>query len=154
MAGWYLSEQAREALRTARSLAHELGVAERVHFVGGVTEAEKRDLLQAATALVHPALREAFGIVVAEGMGAGKPVIVTDCVGPSSIVRGSGAAEVVPRGDVNALAAAMWKLLDDPAHARRLGELGRAHVRAHYDRRQMVQKVEAVYDQVLERTRR
>jgi glycosyltransferase involved in cell wall biosynthesis len=134
-----------------RSLSQKLGVAERVHFVGGVTEAEKRDLLQAATALVHPALREAFGIVVVEGMATAKPVIVTDCVGPSSIVQGSGAAEVVPRGDVEALAGAMSKLLDDPARARRLGELGRTHVRAHYDRRQMVQNVEAIYDQVLER---
>ena len=76
-----------------RALVRERGLEQRVHFVGAVTESEKRDLLAACTALVHPALREAFGIVVVEGMAASKPVIVTDAVGPKSIVQGTGAGE-------------------------------------------------------------
>ena len=138
-----------------RALAAELGVAARVHFVGALSEAQKRDLLQATTALVHPAHREAFGIVVIEGMGAGKPVIVTDAVGPKSIVDGSGGAELVPRRDVPALARAMERVLADPERARRMGQLGQAHARARYDKRAMVRRVEQVYDEVLDaRTRR
>ena len=138
-----------------RALAAELGVAARVHFVGALSEAQKRDLLQATTALVHPAHREAFGIVVIEGMGAGKPVIVTDAVGPKSIVDGSGGAELVPRRDVTALARAMERVLADPERARRMGQLGQAHARARYDKRAMVRRVEQVYDEVLDaRTRR
>jgi glycosyltransferase involved in cell wall biosynthesis len=134
-----------ELVRVTRSL----GLEERVHFVGAATEAEKRDLLLAATALVHPAQREAFGIVVIEGMAAGKPVVVTDAVGPRSIVEGSGAGELVPRGDVRALADAVARVLSDPERARSMGAVGQAHVRAHYDKVQMVRRVEDVYERVL-----
>jgi glycosyltransferase involved in cell wall biosynthesis len=130
-------------------LARSLGLASRVHFVGAVSESEKFDLLAAASALVHPALREAFGIAVIEGMAAGKAVIVTDAVGPNSIVAGSEAGEIVPRRDVAALTAAMARLLAEPERARQMGERGRAHVRARYDKASMVQRVEDVYDGVL-----
>jgi len=130
-------------------LARSFGLESRVHFVGAVSESEKFDLLSAASALVHPAQREAFGIVVIEGMAAGKPVIVTDAVGPKSIVAGSDAAEIVPRRDVAALAAAMARVLADPERARQMGERGRAHVRARYDKATMVKRVEGVYESVL-----
>jgi glycosyltransferase involved in cell wall biosynthesis len=132
-----------------RTLARSLGVRERVHFVGLASEQEKRDLLAAATAVVHPAVREAFGIAVIEGMAAAKPVVVTDCVGPQSIVRGSDAAEEVPRANVPALASAMARLLADPERAQRRGAAGQAHVRARYDKRAMVARVEDIYEQVL-----
>lgn len=131
------------------ALVRSRGLTERVHLVGMVSEAEKRDLLAACTALVHPAAREAFGIVVIEGMAAGRPVIVTDAAGPKSIVEGTGAGEVVPRGDVPALARAIARVLADPERARRMGELGRARAAERYDTRAMVRSVERVYDSVL-----
>ncbi len=131
-------------------LTRSLGLESRVHFVGTASEQEKFDLLKAAAALVHPALREAFGIVVIEGMAAGKPVVVTDAVGPASIVAGSGAAETVPRGDVQALALALARVLEDPERARQMGARGQAHVRAHYEKAAMVRRVEDVYETVLE----
>ena len=136
-----------------RALVRERGLEQRVHFVGAVTESEKRDLLAACTALVHPALREAFGIVVIEGMAAGKPVIVTEAAGPKSIVLGTGAGEIVPTRDVSALAQAITRVLADPARAVRMGELGRALAAERYDTRAMVRRVEAVYDAVLARFR-
>ena len=132
-----------------RDLARALGLEQRVHFVGAVTEGEKRDLLAACTAFVHPALREAFGIVVIEGMAAGRPVIVTDAAGPKSIVQGTGAGELVPAGNVAALAEAITRVLRDPERATRMGELGRALAAERYDTRAMVRHVEAVYDAVL-----
>jgi glycosyltransferase involved in cell wall biosynthesis len=131
------------------ALARSLGLESRVHFVGNVSESEKLDLLSAASALVHPALREAFGIAVIEGMAAGKPIVVTDAVGPKSIFAGSDAGEIVPRGDVAALTAAMARVLTEPERARQMGERGRAHVRARYDKASMVRRVEGVYESVL-----
>jgi glycosyltransferase involved in cell wall biosynthesis len=134
-------------------VASSLGLKSRVHIVGAVSEPEKLDLLAAASVLVHPALREAFGIVVIEGMAAKKPVVVTDAVGPKSIVSGTGAGEIVPRGDVRALADAIARVLSDPERQARMGALGQAHVRARYEKKDMVKRVADVYEDVLARRR-
>jgi len=65
--------------RRFRRLAKKLGVAERVHFLGGRDDVA--DLLLAADTLVHPALDEAAGIVLLEALVAGLPVICTDVCG-------------------------------------------------------------------------
>ena len=54
------------------------GLADRVQFTGVVTEARKHELLAACDAFVLPSLSENFGLVVAEALAHGKPVIVTD----------------------------------------------------------------------------
>ena len=54
------------------------GLADRVQFAGVVTEARKHELLAACEAFVLPSLSENFGLVVAEALAHGKPVIVTD----------------------------------------------------------------------------
>jgi len=131
-------------------VARANGVAARVHFTGHVSDAEKKDLLAAATLLVHPTHREAFGIAVIEGMAAGKAVVVTDSVGPKSIVEGSGAGEIVARRSVPELAAAIRRRLDDPEGSRRMGALGRERVLERYSTQAMVGKVEQVYRAVLD----
>jgi UDP-glucose:(heptosyl)LPS alpha-1,3-glucosyltransferase len=65
--------------RRFRRLAQQLGVAQRVHFLGGRDDVP--DLLLAADALIHPALDEAAGIVLLEALVAGLPVLVTDVCG-------------------------------------------------------------------------
>lgn len=134
-----------------RRRASELGLSDRLHMTGQAAESLKRNLLAAATALVHPAHREAFGIAVAEAMAVGKPVVVTDCVGPTTIVAGSGAGLIVPRQDVDALCSALEQLLRDPESARRMGERGAAHVRERFSKMAMVAGVERVYADVLAR---
>lgn len=132
-----------------RALVRQNGLEGRVHFVGHVSDATKYDLLAASTALVHAAHYEAFGIAVIEGMAAGKPVVVTDAVGPLSIVSNTGAGEIVPRRDVPALSAALTRVLADPAAARAAGARGKAHVRLKYDKQRMVERVTEIYDTVL-----
>lgn len=126
-----------------------LGLDGRVHFTGHVPDETKKNLLAAATVLVHPAHREAFGIAVVEGMAAGKPVVVTDAIGPTSIVRGSGAGEIVKARDVAALAAALARRLENPEESREMGRLGQIRAREQYGVGKMVEKVEAVYRAVL-----
>ena len=131
------------------SLIARHDLAHRVHFTGYVSDQEKRNLLAAATVLVHPAHFEAFGIAVIEGMAAGKPVVVTDAVGPVSIVRGSGAGDIVKAKDTDALVDAIRNRLEKPEESRRMGAMGREHVRARYDTARMVGEVERVYRAVL-----
>jgi glycosyltransferase involved in cell wall biosynthesis len=58
-----------------RSLAHTLGISERVRFAGFVTEPELRRIWQSAGALVFPSLHEGFGIPLLEAMHYGVPII-------------------------------------------------------------------------------
>jgi glycosyltransferase involved in cell wall biosynthesis len=132
---------------TARAAA--LGLTGRIHFTGHVSEAEKKDLLAAATMLVHPAHREAFGIAVIEGMAAGKPVVVTNAVGPRSILAGTTAGEIVAPKDVAALAAALKRRLENPGESRLMGAAGQRHVRERYGTARLVREVERIYRAVL-----
>jgi glycosyltransferase involved in cell wall biosynthesis len=61
-------------------LVHELGISERVHFVGHVTAGNKRYLLQSAEWFLLPSSQENFGIAPLEAIAAGCPVAISDQV--------------------------------------------------------------------------
>lgn len=92
-----------------QALAVKLGVAHRVNFLGALDRGEVLQALARAQALVLASHHETFGIVVIEALALGKPVIVTRCGGPESIVRPQDGL-LVPPDDVNALANAMLAL--------------------------------------------
>lgn len=77
-----------------RRLAENLGVADRVIFVGGRDDVP--ELLLAADVMVHPALDEAAGIALLEAMVAGLPVIVTAVCGYAVHIGRAGAGKVLP----------------------------------------------------------
>lgn len=99
------------------------GLADRVRRLGYVSVQDKADLLAAARALVYPSVYEGFGLVPLEAMAAGVPVVAT-AVGAVPEVVGD-AAELCPGGDPAALAAAVARVLDDPARAAELVAAGR-----------------------------
>jgi glycosyltransferase involved in cell wall biosynthesis len=100
------------------------------------------DFLSRARCLVLPSVttdldREPWGLVVNEGMHAGIPVVATDAVGAASggLVRDGRNGYVVPERDSGALAAAVRRLVADPALAARMGDAAREDVSAfNYDR--------------------
>lgn len=127
-----------------RALAARLGVAERVElqpFREDVT-----DLLQAATVVVSPSvLPESFGLILLEAMASGRAVIASDHGGPRELVVDGETGFLVPPGDEAALAAALDRLLADPALATRLGEAGRARARARFSLDASVRRFEELY---------
>jgi glycosyltransferase involved in cell wall biosynthesis len=79
---------------------------------------------RAASVFAYPSLFEGFGLPVAEAMACGTPAITSNV---SSLPEVAGdAALLVDPTSVEALAAALWQLLDDPALARQLREQGPA----------------------------
>lgn len=64
-------------LKEMRSLAAHLGIANEVEFVGEMDDAGKRKLLDSARLFVLPTHSENFGVVVAEALAHGVPVITT-----------------------------------------------------------------------------
>jgi rhamnosyl/mannosyltransferase len=136
-----------------RSLAHQRGVSERVNFVGEVADADLPAYYAAADIFVLPASErsEAFGLVQLEAMAAGKPVISTELgTGTSFVNVNEETGLVVPPRDAHALANAIHRLLNDANLRMRLGNAGRVRVQKEFTRDQMVERVMAVYAQVLD----
>lgn len=134
-----------------KRVIEQQGLQDRVLLTGYVSDTQKRDILAAATIVVHPAHSEPFGLAVIEGMAAGKPVVATDCVGPRMTIVHNETGLIVPRGDVQALVSALCALLDDPERAGLLGRCGQRRVQDNFTVQAMVQQVEDVCDQVLSR---
>jgi glycosyltransferase involved in cell wall biosynthesis len=110
-----------------RERAAAAGVEEDVRFVGWLEDELVEGLWSIANVFVYPSLYEGFGLPVLEAMTRGVPVA---CSNASSLpeVAGDGALLFDPN-DVRAIAAALERLLDDPAEAQRLRERGFAQAR-------------------------
>jgi len=114
--------------RRLRSLAADLGIADRVDFRG--FRADVPSELGALDVLVHcSTVPEPFGQVVVEGMAAGLPVVVPDAGGPAEVVTHETDGLLYPIGDRAALAATLRRLAADPALRRRLGDAARSRAR-------------------------
>jgi glycosyltransferase involved in cell wall biosynthesis len=83
---------------------------------------------------VLPTYREGFPGVPLEAQAAGKPVVTTRATGAIDSVLDRQTGFIVPVGDVNALSAAIDRLLGDPSLRKRMGEAGRVWVEAVFRR--------------------
>jgi glycosyltransferase involved in cell wall biosynthesis len=126
-----------------RALAGELGLADAVTLPGRL---EIRDWLERADVFVHSSRWEGFGIVLLEAMLAGLPVVATRVSAVPEVVADGETGLLVEAGDADAFAAALDRLLADPAEARRLGEAGRARALAEFSVARMSERTRAVYD--------
>ena len=97
-----------------------------VHVLGEV--ASLVEPLRSASLLVLPSWQEGFGIVVAEALACGVPVLSTPCGGPEELLRTSGGGLVLSGFDADELATAALALLDDPVRLTRMRRSGRDYV--------------------------
>lgn len=143
----YETARSQRDVDALREMARELGVSDRVGFTGYVrdTAAAMRALDVVVHASTHP---EPFGLVIAEGMACGRPVIVSDAGGAREIVAGCGCALTHPPGDVAALAAAIGRLAASRSMRQELGAAGRAAAESRFDRDRVAEEVERVYESV------
>jgi glycosyltransferase involved in cell wall biosynthesis len=100
--------------------AREQGIAERVHFTGFVSDAERDAWLARARVCICPSAKEGFGLTVVEANVLGTPNVATDAPGLRDTVRDGETGYLVPEGDVQALASRAASLLDDDALAGRM----------------------------------
>jgi glycosyltransferase involved in cell wall biosynthesis len=90
------------------------------------------EAINAADLVVLASRSEAFGLVLAEAMACGVPVVATAAQGPSRIVDDGETGWLVPVDDEDALAAALTEAVRDEAERRRRGELAYERARARY----------------------
>jgi glycosyltransferase involved in cell wall biosynthesis len=97
-----------------RQTARRFNVAERVHFLGAVTDQHLVALYRRCCAFVLPSGQEGFGIVFLEAMYFGAPVIAAREKGAVDVVQDEETGLLVGFGDVVALKRAIERVLDDP----------------------------------------
>ena len=133
----------REALA---ALAHELGIGGALLLPGRVGDVAA--VLRAAEVVVHPARWEGFGLALLEAMLCERPVVASRVSSIPEIVTDGETGLLVPPDDATALAAAVGRLLDDPALASRLGASGAERARAEFSVARMAERTLAVYHSV------
>jgi glycosyltransferase involved in cell wall biosynthesis len=101
-------------------VAAEVGLAERTHFAGFVSDEERDRLLAGARACICPSVKEGWGLTVIESNALGTPNVTTDAPGLRDSVRDGETGFLVPDGDVEAFAARIGDLLGDDALAERM----------------------------------
>ncbi|NLT73005.1 MAG: N-acetyl-alpha-D-glucosaminyl L-malate synthase BshA [Chloroflexi bacterium] len=134
------------AAGAAQQLAVDLGVADRVCFVGIVEQIEP--ILQQADLLLLPSETESFGLVALEAMASGVPVVATHVGGLPEVVSHGETGFLAPVGDVDAMAAYALQILGDRAVHRRFADASRERARL-FDYREIVGQYEAIYERVL-----
>lgn len=111
-------------------LAHDLGIAEHVTWLGAVTEDNLRRHYAEARAVVFTPQDEDYGYITLEAMLAAKPVVtVTDAGGPLEFIR-DGQEGLITDPTPEALAGAFHHILQDKAGAERMGQGGLARYRS------------------------
>jgi glycosyltransferase involved in cell wall biosynthesis len=131
--------------------ARRFGIADRVEFRGKISAAELQAAYARARAFVLPSVfdargdTEGLGVVALEAMNHGTPVLASRIGGIPDIVEDGVTGLLVPPGDVEALAGALRRLLDEPGLARKLGEAGRRRLREQFSWEAITARWEAVY---------
>jgi len=121
---------------------------DRVTLLGLVSEEDKVRMLHSVDLYCAPNLGgESFGIVIAEAMAAGAPLVASDIDAFRPVVRGGEAGAIFPVGDDAALAAEAGALLDDPKRRQALAAAARKEVQA-YDWQRIAREIEDVYEAV------
>lgn len=123
------------------------GVADRFRLLGHRVDVPA--LLEACDVFALPSLYEGLPVSVLEAMAAGRPVVATSIGGTDEAVRDGETGLLVPPRDAEALAAAIARLLSDPALARRLAGAGRELVEKEFSAERMVRETAGLYERLL-----
>jgi glycosyltransferase involved in cell wall biosynthesis len=129
--------------------ADELGIGDRVHFLGSTETPEM--FFADADVFLLPSREDVWGVTVIEAMAAGVPVIVSEVAGAAEIVRETGAGIVVS-GSADDVAHALG-LLGNRDRARMVGERGRTAAR-RFDVARIADQIAGAYERIIAETRR
>ena len=137
--------------RSLEALARDLGIADRVRFLGEVPSDELLAWYHSCDAFVLPSVtrQEAFGMVQLEAMLCGRPIVSTELgTGVSWVNQHERTGLVVKPGDVEELRQALERLIADPTLRQRLGAAAQARVLRHFTAEQMCSATRTLYQEI------
>jgi glycosyltransferase involved in cell wall biosynthesis len=124
-------------------LVNQSKLEDRVHFLGWLDDAEK--LLCALDVFVSASETESFGLSIAEAMASGTAVVATRTEGAQEVVDDQVTGLLVNIGNIEELANAIVRLLEDAELRRSMGEQSRAAAKKRFTLERMVNQIEKVY---------
>jgi glycosyltransferase involved in cell wall biosynthesis len=135
----------------SKHLAETLGITDRVAFLGDRLDVP--DLLADSQVFVLSTHYEGAPISILEAMRCGLPIIATNVNGIPEQVADRVTGLLVPHQDVNALADAISRLIDDPLTRHQMGVAGKQKFLQEFTVEQMVDKTELVYRSILKQNK-
>jgi len=132
---WFLAKRVRQK-------AADLGLGDRVRFLGYVPRRDLPGIIGGATAFVYPSLLEGFGLPVLEAMACGRPVITSRTTALAEVAGDS--ALLVDPTSASEIADALVAVAEDAALAARLSEMSVRRA-AHFSWRRTAEKTRLAY---------
>jgi len=133
-------------LDTLREMASELGVSDRVFFLGKVEQDDLAALYRSCAMLVATSfVNETFGMALCEAMACGTPVVASNFGGFKEVVKHDVTGLLARPQDPLDLAEKVNTLLADPQRARVMGMAGRERVLANFSWKAVADRLEEVY---------
>ncbi len=132
-------------------LAEELGISHQVQFPG--YRSNLQSVYAAFDVFVLSSRREGLPNCILEAMAMGLPVVTTDVAGAKELVKDGNTGYVVPIGDADGLAAALLKIVEDPALRKRFGQAGRQRIESEFSFANRLRRIEDLYDALVETIR-
>ncbi|MBM3319451.1 MAG: N-acetyl-alpha-D-glucosaminyl L-malate synthase BshA [Candidatus Eisenbacteria bacterium] len=130
-----------------RILAEELGVQDRIHFLGNRIAVHR--ILPFADLLLLPSTVESFGLVALEAMASGVPVVGYDGGGLPEVVRNGVDGALAPLGDLERMIEMTRELLQNPARRREMSRAAKERAAADFSTEKITAEYEAIYQRVI-----
>lgn len=124
-----------------------LGLQDVVHFTG--YRQDVPEILAASDASVMASHYEGIPRALMESMALGIPVVATDVPGTRSLIQSGKNGLLIKLDDISSFSGALSKVLNDRTLARQLGENGRYLVQTEFDEYVVADRVEAIYNHIL-----
>ena len=135
--------------KNLKQQAESLGVADRVNFIGFISDDDRNRLLKVADCAVFPSLYEPFGIVALEAMALGCPIVVSDVGGFSEMVTHQETGITVFPDDPESVAWGVSHTLTHPIWARRHALKARQSVEELFNWPRIAKLTKGVYENTL-----
>ncbi len=130
-----------------KKLSTDLGIEQKVHFLGWLSPDQLKSMLQTLTLFVMPSLREAFGVAALEAQACGIPVVASNIDGIPEVVINKKTGILVPPHDSTALANGIIALLQKNDLRKDMGAAGRNFVKQNYSWTNSVKQMIELYKQ-------
>ncbi|MDW7775549.1 MAG: glycosyltransferase family 4 protein [Methanosarcinales archaeon] len=131
------------------SFIRKLGIEEYVEFIGFVNDEKLLEHYFNSDLFVFPSRRESFGLVLAEAMASGLPVVSTTAGAIPEVVENGETGILVQPEDPGALAGAIIHLLDDPEKMIIMGKKGKERVKQYFTWNKVATRVLDCYNEIL-----